>query len=114
MRIRTSIAAIAAAAAVAGAAPAAATEGPAERPGAAASAKCRHDLFLRSGIGTVTVRDTTCRRAIRALRVWVRAGMPQRGPHGWSCRRRTIGQEAPYTKVRCTRGRARMRFAINP
>jgi hypothetical protein len=106
---RKSIAAIGAAAALAAAAPA-----PAERPDAAASAKCRHNLFLQSGIGTVTVRDTTCRRAIRALRAWVRAGMRRPGPDGWSCRRRTIGDEAPYTKVRCTRGRALMRFAINP
>jgi hypothetical protein len=113
-RVGKAVAAIAAAAAVAGAVPAAASPEPAERLNAAGNATCRHDLFLQSGIGPVAVRRTTCRRAIRALRGWVHAGMPRPGPRGWSCRRRTIGAEAPYTKVRCARGRTRMRFTINP
>jgi hypothetical protein len=107
--VRHAVAAIATATILAAAAPADGV-----RPDAAGSATCRHNLFLKSGIGPVTVRRTSCRRAIRALRRWVRAGMPGRGPRGWDCRRRVIGQEAPYAKVRCHRGRARMRFTINP
>jgi hypothetical protein len=113
-RVGKAVAAFAAVAALAGAAPAVGAAEPAERFDAAANAQCRHDLFLKSGIGPVGVRRTSCRRAIRALRGWVRAGMPRPGPRGWRCRMRTIGDEAPYTKVRCARGRARMRFAINP
>jgi hypothetical protein len=94
--------------------PGAVVAGAAEPPYAAGATTCRHNLFLKSGIGQVTVRHVKCRRAIRALRTWVRAGMPRPGPRGWRCRMRTIGDEAPYTKVRCTRGRARMRFAIAP
>jgi hypothetical protein len=85
------------------------------RPGAAAAATCHDtDLFLRSGIGTVHVRGATCRRALRVLDRWVDRGMRPRGPRGWRCRHRTLGKEAPYTKYRCSRGKARMRFAINP
>jgi hypothetical protein len=85
------------------------------RPGAAAAATCQQTkLFLRSGIGQVIVRRATCRRALRVLHRWVDRGMPPRGPRGWRCRHRTLGDEAPYTKYRCARGKARMRFAINP
>jgi hypothetical protein len=118
--VRHAVAAIATAAILAAAAPAALSApsarlaGDGWRADAARNATCRHNLFLKSGIGPVTVRRTSCRRAIRALRRWVRAGMQGRGPRGWNCRRRVIGDEAPYTKVRCHRGTARMRFAINP
>jgi hypothetical protein len=84
-------------------------------PSASAAARtCRHDLFLRSGIAEVTVERVSCRRAIGALRSWVRRGMSRSGPRGWRCRMRRIGDEAPYTRVRCARRSARMRFNIAP
>ena len=79
---------------------------------AAEAAVCRHDLYLRSGIGPVTVQHVSCHRAIRTLRGWVSRGMHGRGPTGWRCHRRRVGVEAPYLQVRCSRGHTRMRFGI--
>ena len=78
----------------------------------AEAAVCHHDLYLRSGIGPVTVEHVSCRRAIRVLRGWVSRGMHGRGPTGWRCHRWRVGVEAPQLKVRCSRGHAQMRFGI--
>jgi hypothetical protein len=89
-----------------------ASAAPASSPESAATRTCRHDLFLRSGIGPVRVERVSCRRAIRTLRSWVRRGMPKPGPRGWRCRMRRVGEEAPYVRARCSRRSARMRFEI--
>jgi hypothetical protein len=81
-------------------------------PAAAEAKTCRHGMYLKSGIGPVKVERTTCRRAIRSLRRWVREGMPKPGPARWRCRQRQFGDIAPYVKVRCARRAARMRFTI--
>jgi hypothetical protein len=81
-------------------------------PAAAEAKTCRHGMYLKSGIGPVKVERTTCRRAIRSLRRWVREGMPKPGPARWRCRQRQFGDIAPYVKVRCARRTARMRFTI--
>lgn len=81
-------------------------------PAAAEAKVCRHNLFLKSGIGPVRVQRVSCRTAIRSLRTWVRRGMRRPGPPGWRCRMRRIGDEAPYVKARCSRRQARMRFEI--
>ena len=82
-------------------------------PESAATRICRHDMFLRSGIGPVRVERVSCRRAIRTLRTWVNRGMPKPGPRGWRCRMRRAGEEeAPYVRARCSRRSARMRFEI--
>ena len=80
---------------------------------AAAQAKRRrHNLFLQSGISEASVRNVKCRRVVRALRRWVRDGMPDPGPAGWRCGQIRHGGEAPYVEVRCSRRAARMRFTI--
>jgi hypothetical protein len=81
-------------------------------PAAAETKTCRHDMYLKTGIAPLKVERTTCRRALRAVRRWVRDGMPKPGPAGWRCRQRRHGEFAPYVKVRCRRGAARMRFTI--
>lgn len=81
-------------------------------PAAAEAKVCRHNMYLKSGIGPVRVERVMCRTAIRSLRTWVRHGMRRSGPRGWRCRMRRIGEEAPYVKARCSRRKARMRFEI--
>lgn len=67
-------------------------------------------LFLQHGITSVAARRVTCRRAVRTLSAWGRAGMPGHGPRGWRCRTVTAGAEDPHDRFACSRGSARIRF----
>jgi hypothetical protein len=68
------------------------------------------NLFLRYGISTVRVQHMRCRRAVRTLRRWARAGMPGTGPSGWRCRSGRLNPQAQ--RVRCSRAGRRMRFDV--
>ena len=68
------------------------------------------NLFLEHGISGVRARRVPCRRAVRTLRRWARAGMPGAGPAGWQCRSAQLNPDA--RRVRCTRRAARLRFDV--
>ncbi len=80
-------------------------------PAHAESPACRQSsaLFLRYGVSNITVQRVSCRRAVRTLGRWSRAGQRGRGPSGWRCTRRDRG---PFERVRCRRAAARFTFDL--
>jgi hypothetical protein len=80
-------------------------------PAHADAPACRQSsaLFLRYGVSNITVQRVSCRRAVRTLGRWSRAGQRGRGPSGWRCTRRDRG---PFERVRCRRAAARFTFDL--
>ncbi|HEX6025730.1 MAG TPA: hypothetical protein VFZ00_27305 [Solirubrobacter sp.] len=76
-----------------------------------AAAACRRPsaLFLRYGVSNISVQRVSCRRAVRTLGRWARAGRRGRGPSGWRCTRHDRG---PFERVRCRRAAARFTFDL--
>ena len=102
---------VAAAPAPAHAKPATAPAAPAADARAAAKKTCRQSsaLFLRYGISNISVQRVSCRRAVRTLGRWSRAGQRGRGPSGWRCTRR---DRVHFERVRCRRAAARFTFDL--
>jgi hypothetical protein len=80
-------------------------------PAHAQAPACRQTnaLFLRYGVSNITVQRVSCRRAVRTLGRWSRAGQRRRGPSGWRCTRHDRG---PFERVRCRRAAARFTFDL--
>jgi hypothetical protein len=72
---------------------------------------CRQSsaLFLRYGVSNIEVQRVSCRRAVRTLGRWSRAGRRGRGPSGWRCSRHDRG---PFERVRCRRAAASFTFDL--